>query len=94
MYQLTLSRAERAAIDWIGFRYWNGYSLRDILCHCFPQSAEVGWDCPLDITFRLPEYCAWDILELARQECGDYLICHCFSPELNVKIVDFLLRIV
>lgn len=64
MYTLTLTRAERQAIDHIGMRYWNGNSLYRILwvgSDAVPN--HVDWDNECDITFHIPQTAAWDIRE-------------------------------
>ena len=52
MYTLTLTRPERAAIDWIGDRYSHGHDLYLQLCRADWGDAE-GWDDQEPITFTM-----------------------------------------
>ena len=85
MYQLTLSRSERRAIEWIGNRYANGDNLYSLLC-----DADWGncrqWDEPQDITFTFHENVAWGMLDIREAEDGHW---PCFSPELACKLNVF-----
>jgi hypothetical protein len=89
MYRLTLTKSERAAIDWVGHRDWNGDPLSSILLDCMPEDVEWGDDG--DITFEIPEHKAWEINDLYTE--ADYLIPH-FAPELAHKLQEFLSAIV
>lgn len=90
MYQLTLSRAERQAIDWIGNRYWNGNELFTLLwCDSSVEGNTDEWDAPEDITFMIPEHVAWIIQENAESEGFP-----CFSPELSEKFYTLMNQIV
>lgn len=94
MYHLTLTQAERKAIDWIGYRYTNG---RNLFVHLWANSTvESDWDSPdwddtRDLTFSIPEHVAWQIREDAEQEDGYW---PCFSPELASKMQAFIDSIV
>jgi len=84
MYQLTLTLAERKAIDWIGGRYAHGnylYKLLWVKSDCNPNDAD--WDDPRPITFTIPENIAWCITEIG-DEC-DYNW-DCFGNELSDKL--------
>ena len=59
MYKLALTREERKALDWIGYRYFHGNELYDLLTECDMQ--EVEWDSDQTITFSIPENIAWSI---------------------------------
>ena len=75
-YELTLSRDERKAIEWIGYRYSNGDDLFDLLCKCdyiSEHKTSNAWDSESDITFLIPEYIAWEIAENAEKEDGDFV---------------------
>ena len=92
MYTLTLTPAERSAIDWIGYRYNHGdqlYRILQRLCDSFP--VEASWDDPRDITYRIPEHAAWEIKSLC--EPDDYAM-DCFGPDLRSKLIDFCSNIV
>jgi hypothetical protein len=69
MYSLTLTADERAAIDWVGYRYSNGDELYNLLWGASKQSPDdADWDDPRDITFSIPESVAWAIAENADNE--------------------------
>lgn len=95
MYELTLTYNERAAIDWIGYRYFNGNDLKELLC-CDDCIQKTGnWDDKQDITFYIPEFLAWQIAERASEEDGDYPYNFpCFNAELTSKMINFCLNIV
>lgn len=95
MYKLTLTPAERSAIDWIGNRYAHGNDLYSLLlgCECpqFSEDDDFDWDCGEDIEFHVPEFIAWSIGEMGRE--NDYLW-DCFADELAKKLTDFCMAIV
>jgi hypothetical protein len=82
MYTLTLTQAERSAIDWVGYRYGNGTDLYRLLWVHSSQSPEVDWDYNGDITFTIPEDAAWNIAEIREEEEG----WPCFGPLLCDKL--------
>jgi len=90
MYELTLTRQERDAIDWVGYRYSNGDDLYTLLCKCDYKSehkTSSAWDSKSDITFLVPEYIAWEIAENAEKEDGDYVYNFpCFAHALANKL--------
>jgi len=90
MYKLTLTRAERKAIDWIAHRYSNGDELAYLLyveCDC----GFIEWWDDHDMTFNIPEWVAWKIRENAEQEDGFW---PCFAHELAHKMQAFIDKIV
>jgi len=87
MYHLTLTRSERQAIDWVGYRYPHGDELYDILMECIPD--DIEWSDSGNVTFDIPEYKAWEIQEVL----GDSQF-ECFSEELASKLVQFMGSIV
>jgi hypothetical protein len=90
MYTLTLTHAERAAITWVGNRYAHGYDLYKLLeTEC--DDCELEWDAPEDVTFNVPEFVAWQILEIA-DACNNRW--DCFSPKLTTKMIRFCMQIV
>ena len=92
MYQLTLSKDERAEIDWIGSRYSNGNDLYIYLWLASENSPDdVDWDSDVDITFTVPEHIAWGISEIYKDNEESW---PCFSQELCLKMNKFLDRIV
>lgn len=96
MYQLTLSKDERRAIDWVGHRYGNGSSLRAILTRSgwTPEELdgeEITWDSACDLTFSVPEHLAWQIQELAEEDDFSW---PCFAPALAHHLQDFVDSIV
>ena len=86
MYKLTLTKKERNAIDWIGYRYSHGDELYHELIMC---DHEGEWGDEGDIEFSIPEPEAWLIQELIEQ---DGLAC--FSPEFREKLFKFAGEIV
>ncbi len=88
-YQLTLSRSERDAFDWVGDRYATGDEWSRLLCDCMGEDDE--WSADHDITFRVPEHVAWELNDLAESE--DYLF-PCFARELTARLLDFCMAIV
>lgn len=88
MYNLTLTKDERDAFDWVGHRYAAG-EVSSLLMDCMPPDTE--WDQEGDITFAIPEVTAWSINELAREE--DH-VWPCFDGELTMKMNEFCGRIV
>jgi hypothetical protein len=82
MHRLTLTQAERNAIDWIGHRYGNGTDLYRLLWVHSSYSPEVDWDYPGNITFDIPEDIGWNIAEIREEEGG----WPCFEPLLCDKL--------
>ena len=93
MYQLTLTIAERRAIDWVGNRYAHGTDLYKLLwasgCEAFPNDAD--WDNTSDITFYVPEHVAWQINEIG-EECN--YLWDCFAASLGAKLCEFCCKVV
>jgi hypothetical protein len=84
MYHLTLTNAERKALDWVGGRYAHGHDLYRLLwVHCEPEGNEHDWDSDAEITFDIPEDVAWQIMAIA-EECEHRW--DCFAPELVEKL--------
>lgn len=88
MYKLTLTSADRKAIDWIGHRYFHGDNLFKLLCRCYPlkDDREKWGDDKADITFHVLEHVAWMIQDGLEKD-GYRLAC--FSPELKAKLIRF-----
>ena len=91
MYKLTLTYNERKAIDWVGYRDWNGDSLYFLLMKCEATPEESFWNDKVDITFNISENKAWEIHQM--YEDNGETIPH-FSDELKSKIQNFLDEIV
>lgn len=87
MYNLTLTRNERSAIEWVGNRYWNGDDFRRILWSAKNEGGE--WDGPDDITFFLQEHEAWEINDHIEEEGLP-----CFSDDFVSKLYNFSAQIV
>lgn len=85
MYKLTLTAAERKAIDWIGDRYSNGYDLRKVLIGSAwgDDKEEVCWSTDCDITFYLSRAEARAIAANAAAEEGRF---PCFADPLKAKL--------
>lgn len=87
-YELTLTKDERNAIDWVGYRYGTGDDLFKTLMRGNPNH---DWDFAGDVSFQIPEHVAWQIRDLCESE--DFLF-PCFSPEFAGKLQDFCDKIV
>lgn len=91
MYELTLTKNERSAIDWIGHRYAHGDDLREQLDKStiiLPHD-DAEWDGDYDITYQVPENVAWAINVII---AADNLAC--FSDDMISKLLDFSAQIV
>jgi hypothetical protein len=88
MYNLTLTADERRAFDCVGDRYNSG-KVADLLIGCIPEDRE--WSDDGDMTFKIPEHVAWNIIELAEEE--DYSWAR-FAPALTAKLKGFCWGIV
>lgn len=92
MYTLTLTLAERQAIDWVGNRYGHGDELYTLLWHdCTASPDDADWDSPQDITFEVPEFVVWDIYNIG-EECDFQW--DCFSEDFCKKLNEFCEKIV
>jgi hypothetical protein len=89
MYKLVLSKAERDAFDWVGYRYATGNDASTWLAECLPES--VSWDDAGDVVFDVPEYIAWEVARCSEEEEG---VWPCFGPELAEKMRLFVDSIV
>jgi hypothetical protein len=90
-YQLTLTRDERRAFDWVGDRYHAG-TISDLLrMYCTVTDDAFGWDDDVTLTYVVPEWVAWQINDLAELENHAW---PCFGEELKAKMVDFCGKIV
>ncbi len=85
-YKLTLTAAERRAIDWVGNRYSSGEALFKLLWSESSQEPEADWDADCDITFTITEPIAWQIRDNADGEDGAW---PCFASELAAKMQAF-----
>ena len=98
-YSLTLTLSERKAIDWIGYRDWNGDDLEKILSDAKQEITGRDpddftgdeWSEDVDITFKLTEAQAWDI-QLLYENGGNY-IPH-FASDLVSKVQELLESVV
>lgn len=88
MYTLTLTKGEREAFDWVGYRYAAG-EISGILRNHLPSDQE--WHNPGNITFTIPEWAAWEIDTLATKEDHTW---PCFGPGLKSKMNTFCNSIV
>jgi hypothetical protein len=93
MVELVLDRAERNAIDWIGYRYRHGDQLRDFLEEYMKPSPEqlkqwddedcFPWDSRGELRFEIPNM---DLLEMSEILIKDNMAC--FSGELKEKLLQ------
>ncbi|MHC4300600.1 MAG: hypothetical protein ACYS7Y_25265 [Planctomycetota bacterium] len=92
-YTLTLTSAERKAIDWVGHRYAHGDDLSNVLLSCdwVCMEAEDDWDGPHPLTFLISESDAWAIQQIADDEDHRW---DCFARSLVGKMEAFLETIV
>lgn len=87
MYKLTLTRSERKAINFAGYRYCCGDELFNHLCD---SEFDHDWDSQEDIEFRIPENLAWLINECISEDTNKLETCFpLFSDELSKKLIDF-----
>lgn len=89
MYTLTLTCAERKAIDFVGYRYSHGSDLYTALCgaDCSPEDA--NWDDPGDITFNMCENVAWEVADCINEDELELL-----SDDFKLKLLKFAEEIV
>jgi len=81
-YSLTLTCEERKAIEWVGFRDWNGDEFRSILEGGMgPDYDGDEWYSDDEFKFKLSEADAWTIRECAEE----YGIPH-FADSLASKV--------
>lgn len=89
-YSLTLTREERKAIDWVGYRDWNGDELRSILeGGTGPEYDGNEWYSDDEFTFKLSEADAWTVRECAEEDGIPH-----FADSLATKIVELIESIV
>jgi hypothetical protein len=89
MYTLTLTSADRKAIDWIGHRYRHGDELYSLLwSECEQSPDDQDWDSDQPIRFDIPENVAWQIVEII----GEGL--DCFSDDLRSRLWEFAAQVV
>lgn len=96
MYDLTLTKSERDALSWIGYRYFHGNELIDLLLESdialtTPFTVDPEWDSNCAITFNVPENLAHAIKAGLEDENLE-MACLCY--ELQVKFLDFIDKIV
>ncbi len=87
MYQLTITTAERLALEWAAQR---GYFPRAILRGMMP--VEGTRECDDEITYTMPEHVAWSLLELREEDPDAYLAC--IGRPLLGRILDLEASIV
>ena len=68
MYRLTLTKTERAMIDFVGGRYRHGTELSRLLCGECNSEPEADWDDDVEITFVIPEHTAWAMGEIIEED--------------------------
>jgi hypothetical protein len=88
-YKLTLTEDERVAFDFVGDRYSNGDDMLRIIAEYPTEGKE--WDSPGDVTFDLPEYAAWQIADLAKEDDESFPY---FGEDLTIKMLKFIEQIV
>ena len=90
-YKLTLSYEDRKAIEWIGYRYFHGDELYEILeaAHYdehFNGQFNEEWNTNKPITFTIEECLSW--LIKGGIEAENYELA-CFAPVLRAKLIEF-----
>lgn len=85
MYELTLFKGDRLAVDWIGHRYATGDSFWKAL-HAEGVEQSGEWDAEGTVTYRVPEHVAWAIRDLFASE--DWLF-PCFDGDLSLRLQAF-----
>ena len=90
-YRLTLSLSDRRAIDFVGGRYSCGDELWALLHEsgvvCF---ADNEWNEEGDFIYNLPEWAAWNLCDLMREDTEDMETNHpLLGGEVWDKLVDF-----
>lgn len=89
-YKLTLTKGQREAFDWNGYRYASsGDKMSALICEGIPEDAE--WSQEGDITFEIPEHVAWEMQELAEEENHSWTS---FNGDLTSIMEDFISQIV
>lgn len=88
MYRLTLTREERKAIDWVGYRYRHGDELYRLLWPLNHTPSEADWDADCEITFVVPEAIAWLIAGIIDEDLD------CLSPAFAGKLIEWRSKIV
>jgi hypothetical protein len=83
MYKLRLSRDERLAFDFVGFRYCTGDQVANVLKSCLADDDERWYGSLEDITISLPEPKAWEVFELSESEGGLWPL---FGTDLVAKL--------
>ena len=97
-YELILTRGERRAIDWVGYRYFHGDDLYNLLAkspvtHSAVNAEEEDfwWQGDYDIKFEIPEHIAWEIKDGIEDEDCEL---SCFSEPLKEKLLRFIESII
>jgi hypothetical protein len=86
-YTLTLTQAERKAIDWVGNRYRHGDELADILS---ASDCPGNWHDTGELTYTISEPDAWMIREIIDEDWH----LSCFARDLVDKLHSLYERIV
>lgn len=90
---LTLTKAERAAMDWVGGRYSHGFALCEFLCDCQTNRDDEDdiWDYDGDVTFTVPEHLAWSIVDIINEDDQSLA---CFAGPFADKLREFANNVV
>lgn len=93
-YTLTLTKADRDAIDWVGDRYSGAPAIFKVWQET-ETNPERDWSDDGDFTLVIPEHLAWEIRDAAESDAeGGHSTWPCFAPSLKNKLDAFLDSIV
>ena len=88
MYTLTLTHEERKALDFVGHRYEHGDDFIKLLTRADVEEM-FSWNMPIDITFHIQEYLAWEMKDLLCESQYDLL-----ADPLANKLTNFIESII
>lgn len=88
MYTLVLTKAERDAISWVGYRYGHGDNLKKVLLEAI---FDEEWDEDKVIIVPLYEDEAWEIRDIGFEDDFRWT---CFCPEFADKMNEFCEKLI
>lgn len=90
-YKLTLTAADRKAINFVGDRYAHGTELYQLLWHDSQCDPEDWWEYDGDMVITVPEHIAWEVQRIRAICEGRWDL---FDTPLRRKLNEFCDRIV